>query len=338
MKSALFLMLLCAMLFNSASHADTRLRAHNIAVIVNDADPDSVNAGRYYLKARQIPPRNLIKVRIEGSPGKLSAPRFATLKAQIDKALPAGIEVLALMWTAPYAVECNSITSALTLGFDATQCANTCLPGTPSPYFNSRAKRPRDAGLRLSMLVPVTTPKDTRSLIDRGVATRRAYGKADGYFLRTSDAARSSRIQFFPPSGELPRLQLSLHTIDADKLENARHIMFYQTGLAHVAALDTLRFLPGALADHLTSFGGDLLGKSQMSSLAWLQAGATASYGTVSEPCSYWQKFPNTQVLLAGYLSGDSAVEAYWKSVAWPAQGVFIGEPLAAPYCRSCKR
>ena len=89
-----------------------------------------------------------------------------------------------------------------------------------------------------------------------------------------------------------------------------------------------------ALADHLTSAGGDLLGKGQMSSLRWLEAGAIASYGTVSEPCNHWQKFPNPAVLLKHYLLGASAIEAYWKSVAWPVQGVFIGEPLASPYRR----
>jgi uncharacterized protein (TIGR03790 family) len=90
--------------------------------------------------------------------------------------------------------------------------------------------------------------------------------------------------------------------------------------------------VPGALADHLTSLGGDLLGDGQMSSLRWLGAGATASYGSVSEPCNYWQKFPNPTVLLKHYVQGNSAIEAYWKSVAWPTQGLFIGEPLAAPY------
>ena len=88
----------------------------------------------------------------------------------------------------------------------------------------------------------------------------------------------------------------------------------------------------------MTSLGGDLLGESQMNSLAWLKAGATASYGTVSEPCSHWQKFPHPAVLLKHYLAGGTAVEAYWKSVAWPAQGLFIGEPLAAPYCARCGR
>jgi hypothetical protein len=82
-----------------------------------------------------------------------------------------------------------------------------------------------------------------------------------------------------------------------------------------------------------------------MSSLRWLEAGATASYGTVSEPCNHWQKFPNPTVLLKHYVQGNSAIEAYWKP-AWPGreeksglQGAsrrsdsFIGEPLAArPY------
>lgn len=95
------------------------------------------------------------------------------------------------------------------------------------------------------------------------------------------------------------------------------------------------QWLPGALADHLTSAGGQLLGgHAQMSVLDWLESGATASYGTVSEPCNHLQKFPHPQVLLLHYLQGASALEAYWRSVAWPAQGVFVGAPLAAPFAR----
>ncbi|MEA5519656.1 hypothetical protein, partial [Limnoraphis robusta] len=64
----------------------------------------------------------------------------------------------------------------------------------------------------------------------------------------------------------------------------------------------------------------------------WLEAGATASYGTVVEPCNFPQKFPNPAIAMRRYLDGDTAVEAYWKSVVWPGQGVFIGEPLARPF------
>ena len=61
-------------------------------------------------------------------------------------------------------------------------------------------------------------------------------------------------------------------------------------------------------------------------------SGATASFGNVTEPCNIAQKFPNIKVLLRHYLQGDSILEAYWKSVAMPGQGLFVGEPLARPY------
>jgi len=34
-------------------------------------------------------------------------------------------------------------------------------------------------------------------------------------------------------------------------------------------------------------------------------------------------------------LDGDTVLEAYWKSVEMPGQGLFIGEPLARPFGRS---
>jgi uncharacterized protein (TIGR03790 family) len=99
-----------------------------------------------------------------------------------------------------------------------------------------------------------------------------------------------------------------------------------------VAELAQIDFLPGAVADHLTSNGGVLEGSAQMSALEWLRQGATGSYGTVSEPCAHPGKFPAPAVFLDHYLRGDTLLEAYWKSVAMPGQGLFIGEPLARPY------
>jgi hypothetical protein len=37
-------------------------------------------------------------------------------------------------------------------------------------------------------------------------------------------------------------------------------------------------------------------------------------------------------LLLRHYLAGETLIESYWKSVAMPGQGIFIGEPLARPY------
>lgn len=306
-----------------------------MAVVINDDDTHSVAVGEYYQKAREIPAQNVVHVRIPGSPRKLSIAAFNQLKQQIGAQLNPDIQAIALVWTAPYAVECNSITSALSLGFDAEQCRKTCAPGKPSRYFNSNSVRPfTDFGIRISMLLPTGSIEQAQALIDRGKLSGFSVPPASAYFLVTSDADRSSRAPFFPKSGRISRLKLTIKTIKADSIEGVSDIMFYQTGLVRVPKLDTLHFLPGALADHLTSSGGDLLGTGQMSSLRWLEAGATASYGTVSEPCNYPQKFPNPAVLLRHYLSGASAIEAYWKSVAWPTQGLFIGEPLASPYRR----
>jgi len=69
-----------------------------------------------------------------------------------------------------------------------------------------------------------------------------------------------------------------------------------------------------------------------MSIVRWLEAGATASYGTGVEPCNYPEKFPNSVALLPHYYRGETIIEAYWKSVAWPGEGVFVGEPLARPW------
>ncbi len=310
------------------------LGPENVALVINDADVNSVKAGEYYRVTRGIPTKNIVHVKIQDASRKLTLNEFTRLKWEIETQLHSSEQVILLAWTAPYAVECNSITAALTFGYDAEQCKNTCAPGRPSPYFNSASRKPfDDYGIRLAMLLPSDSFQRAKALIDRGVQSDAGVFRSTAYYLTTSDANRSIRARFSPPSGlNIPRSGLAVMNIKSDKLVGARDIMIYQTGLAWVEELDSLNFLPGALADHLTSAGGDLYGKGQMSILRWLDAGATASYGTVSEPCNYWQKFPNPAVLLKWYVNGATAVEAYWKSVAWPAQGLFVGEPLAAPY------
>ncbi|HAT33820.1 MAG TPA: TIGR03790 family protein [Janthinobacterium sp.] len=331
--SAVVLAVCAGPLHAQSAAGEPGLQAAQLAVIVNDDEPNSVTLGEFYRQARDIPAKNMVHVKIPNRPHKLTAAAFAVLKKDIEAQLGPEIQAVLMVWTAPYAVECNSITSAFTLGFDAAQCEKSCSPGKLSPYFNSASSRPyTDFGMRLAMLLPTESVAASKALVERGVVSGFRTPAATAYYLTTNDHARNSRAQFFPPSGRIAQKKLTLKSLRADSIEGARDVMIYQTGIRRVAHLESLGFLPGALADHLTSSGGDLLADDQMSSLRWLDAGATASYGTVSEPCNYWQKFPHPTALLKYYLSGASALEAYWKSVAWPAQGVFIGEPLAAPY------
>jgi len=314
-----------------AAGARAQLQPAQLGLVVNDADPSSVAIAEYYRQARGIPAQQVAHVRLAGPPRTLDAAAFADLKQQVDSQLAPSVRAVLFVWTAPYAVECNGLTAAYTLGFDAAQCSKPCGPGRANPYFN-HGQLPQ--GMRLSMLLPAAEGAVARAVVDRGRVAGFSMPAAGAYFLRTSDKARNARAPFFPPSASVPARRLQIHTLHQDVLEGVDDIMLYQTGAARVDKLETLHFLPGALADHLTSWGGDLLGERQMSSLRWLEAGATASYGTVSEPCSHWQKFPHPEILLRHYLGGATAIEAYWRSVAWPAQGVFIGEPLARPYQR----
>ena len=316
-----------------AVQADRGLEARQLAIVVNDDDADSVAIGDYYRRRRAIPANNVVHVRIPGRPQALDPARFQALKEAIDSRLGPQVQAVLMLWTAPYKVGCQGITAAYTLGFDAALCAHPCGKGRPSRYFNAPGRLPFDTyGMRLSMLLPIASREAAKALVERGVASGRRARPAHAWYLTTSEGARNSRALFFPRAGHLAAYALTVHRLQADLLAGAADVLVYQTGKAQVDGLDTVRFLPGALADHLTSHGGKLLEGSQMSSLRWLEAGATASYGTVGEPCNHWQKFPNPSVLLRHYLDGDTAIEAYWKSVAWPGQGVFIGEPLAAPF------
>ena len=308
--------------------------------MINTADPYSVAVGEFYVRARKLSPTQVMRVQLPVK-ATLTPEEFNTFAAAVEARFGSTVQALALAWTLPYAVNCNSITGALALGYDAGLCARTCSPSKRSPYFDTATARPyRDLKLRPAMLLAAPDVAAAKAMILRGVAADGSLGLRGGlpvnaYFVTTDDKARSARSPYFPPAGPLRRVGVDVHVEATQAIENAQRVLIYQTGLTRVDKLATLTWVPGALADHLTSFGGQLDGASgQMSILDWIASGATASYGTVSEPCAHPQKFPHPQVLLLNYLQGVSALEAYWKSVAWPQQGVFIGEPLAAPFAR----
>ncbi len=311
----------------------TGLEPNDIAVIVNDDDPLSRQIGHYYQQARQIPEANMIHVRFSSDRSVMTPKEFKQLKATIDQLTPDHVQAYAVAWTAPYRVGCMSLTSALAFGFDKKYCSKQCKPTAPSPYFNTASLYPfDDYKLRPAMMLAGTSFAQVKALIDRGIASDHSFPKGQAYLLSTSDKTRNSRSMSFARAASDLASVFSIQILETNFISDRHDVLFYFTGSIEVPMLETLDFLPGALADHLTSAGGMLTDSLQMSSLRWLEAVATASYGTVVEPCSYPQKFPSPAVAMFHYASGTSAIEAYWKSVAWPGQGIFIGEPLAKPF------
>lgn len=316
------------------------LTAADVGIVINTNDAYSQEVGEYYIAKRHLSPEQVLRLELPQR-AILSEAEFNHLKQAIDEHFGNRIQAVVLAWTTPYAVRCNSITGAMALGFDPALCERTCARSRPSPYFNSQAKRPyTDMGMRLAMLLAAASPASAKLMIDRGVAADRSLGwrgapPANAYFVSTQDAARNVRSKLFPAAGLLRRQGVDVKVERADWLSDPQRVLIYQTGVAKVQHLQSVQWVNGALADHLTSFGGQLDKQTgQTTAMEWIESGATASYGTVTEPCNHPQKFPHPQVLLQHYLQGSTAMEAYWRSVAWPQQGLFIGEPLAAPFGR----
>ena len=315
-----------------------------LGVVVNDDDPQSVAVAAYYVAARRVPSAHVVHLAF-GTPGTdLTVAQFAPLKAAVDLALDDSVQALALTWTTPFRVEGMSITSAFALGYDPAYTSVPCNETAPDPYFDSDSTRPfTDFGVRPAMMLAGASTADVTALIDRGVASDDTFPTGTAYFLRTSDDARSVRWPAMeqaaadwdhPPDG-LHVVYRDDSTTGTGVLTGATDVFAYLTGWADVPSIVANTYLPGAVADHLTSYGGILTGPTgQMSVLRWLEAGVTASFGTVVEPCNYPTKFPDPGPLLARYYRGATVIEAYWKSVEWPGEGVFVGEPLARPFGR----
>lgn len=308
------------------------LNAERLGVLFNLDDAASRQIAVYYAAKRAIPAENVIGIHLPNI--KVLAPEvFTPIRTRVLDQLPATVQSLVLIWSQPYAVGCMSITSAFAAGYRAAFCQPGCTATPANPLFNGDGWLPADTvGWWPAMLLPSADPALARALIQRGMAADLGAPPGTLYLIRTGDPARNVRAASYPDVELKLAHRLRIVQMSLPVERDIPDVLGYFTGAREAAELPLIHFRPGALADHLTSTGGVLEGGNQMSILSWIRQGATASYGAVSEPCNILEKFPNVSVLFEHYTRGETALEAYWKSVAMPGQGLFIGEPLARPY------
>ncbi|MES9830932.1 MAG: TIGR03790 family protein [Candidatus Thiodiazotropha sp. DIVDIV] len=317
-----------------------RLQADELGVVVNDKDPLSLRIGKYYIQARGIPEDNLLHVSFQPGKKNISPNQFAQIRKSLVDKTPADIQAYAITWITPYRVSCMSITSAFTFGFSTDWCSKkTCASTRHSPYYDYDGSMPfTDLSVRPTISIAAKNFDDAKTLIDRGITSDGTLPKGTAYLMSTSDKQRNVRARDYMMTRNLMQRWIDTKIVRGDALRDREDVLFYFTGKTHIDGLNTLTFLPGAIADHLTSTGGKLDGSKQMSALRWLEAGATGSYGTVVEPCNHLGKFPSPRLAIEHYSHGETLLEAYWKSVQQPGEGIFIGEPLAAPFDRITMR
>ena len=91
------------------------------------------------------------------------------------------------------------------------------------------------------------------------------------------------------------------------------------------------RFVPGAIGDNLTSYGGRIPFQSQTKLTEFLANGAAGGAGTVTEPFALQAKFPHPMIHVH-YTRGCTLAEAFYQSVSGPSQLLIVGDPLCRPF------
>ena len=214
------------------------------------------------------------------------------------------------------------------------------------------ANGPADAKDRywLSILLAYTgewgnSMPEVESALTASVASDGTDPKGTFYFLANSDVRATTRM---------PRFQAAVEALKAlgKKAEILSKDVPGQTGILPVGKDDVMggcigfagftwkdsksRILPGAICEHLTSFGAvfDNGGQTKLTEL--IRAGAAGASGTVYEPYALPNKFPAPH-LQVHYASGCSLAEAFYQSVYGPYQLLMVGDGLARPFARFAK-
>jgi uncharacterized protein (TIGR03790 family) len=329
----------------------------NVIVVVNQNSTNSVQLGNDYCEQRGVPPQNLLRMTgwtggsINWSPADFQTYLLNPLLAMVaSRGLTNQAQFVLLSMDIPYRVTDdtgqNSTTSALFYGFKTNGAPvagyDSCsLPDNSSNSyayselpFSQAMPNTATTNSFLAMMLTDTNLAGAESILSRSVAADNTYPTQTVHLAKTSDSARNVRFVEFDNAVFENQMVSNFVVTRIDTDSTAFTNLFgLMTGLV-AFSLETNAFVPGALGDNLDSYAGYILENSgQTPALAFLEAGAAGSYGTVVEPCNYNQKFPDP-VDYFYQTRGFSLAETYYQSVLNPFEGLFVGEPLAAPFAR----
>lgn len=338
-----FVLLNCGAVFNASAGGS----GLNTVVVANQNSPDSCELANYYCERRGVPPDNLLRISWPGTNTVWSSSDFQTnllnplLDMLASRGLSNQVDYVVLSMDIPYETSTarivNGTTSALFYGLKANGD-----PGVTNSYAGSEAvfRQAHPASAPGSSFLGTMLTADSlaaaEQLVEQGVASDGTFPPQPVVLAKSSDPVRSIRCSAYDNAifNVNVRGVASILRTNTDSLWGQASFLGYETGLANLT-LPPSAFVPGAIADSLTSFGGDIFDpQGQTTLLAFVHAGASGSYGTVSEPGTDAQKFPDPQVYFY-QARGFSLAEAYYQSLSAPYLGLMLAEPLAAPFAET---
>ena len=319
----------------------------NVAVIANLDSSNSCEVANYYCEQRGIPPGNVLFIDWTGGNTSWDSDDFEScllsplLDMLASRQLTNQVTSVVLSMDIPFETissadgTINSTTSALFYGVRTSSGAW----GFTNSYAFSEAA--------FGAVTPVGSPgysflatmitgdslAEAEQVVDQGVGSDGTFPLQPVVLAKSSDTTRNIRYLSFDNAIFNVNVlgAAAILRTNSDTLPEQGQFLGYETGLENFT-VPAGAFVPGAMADSLTSFGGIIFGANdQTTVLALTAAGAAGSYGTVAEPGTDTQKFPDPQDYF--YQSrGFSLSESYYQSINVPYLGLIVGEPLAAPF------
>jgi len=325
-------------------------------VVVNLNSDQSLELGRYYAEKRGIPERqifsiavtNKIEIDTAGFSNLIRGPILAYinnsgLSNQID-AIVFSMDIPYRVFLPPYGDQrWAGLTASMFHGFLSSFGVCQVAAGSASAYFQSErafyhASAPSSNRYYLTAMLTATNLDIARNLVDRTTSVDNQSPTSKVYLLYTEDPFRIIQwvefddVMFLGRFLDVPQDRV---WIDTNFLTTQTNIMGLTVGRKLHEFLPRSAIVPGAFAESLTSYGGYLFEAKpetvQMSIIEWLRYGFSGSYGTVVEPCANTNKFISPRFHY-WYARGFSMGESQWMSVRNPYQGIYVGDPLCAPY------
>jgi uncharacterized protein (TIGR03790 family) len=350
-----------ALLLASSPVCASSGRAFNTLVVVNTNSLNSIELGDYYAAAHGIPAHQICPLDIATNLTSITSNEFHDLILTpvtnhiAAEGLDGQIDFLVLSWDFPTRIrDVEGVTASLFYGFKNAPGhydppADVCklAAGTSNAFYRAeRAFRSSDGWNAINGFIAfhlvASNLATAKLVVDRGAAAQASRPAGSIYLNSLGEFNRYERERHYAGTQfaflSLPGLPASCSiAILRATLSGKTNVIGHHDGYGSITANARTNnlWLPGAYADHMTSWGGRIQGftnnTTQSTVLDWMGIGATASYGTIAEPCNYVQKFP-APLMAFWHARGFTLGESYAMAVEAPYQGLFAGDPLAAPY------
>jgi len=327
----------------------------NTVVVVNQTSSNSCELGNYFCERRQVPPENVLRINWSGDNTLWSSNDFQTnlvtplLDMLASRHLTNQIDYVVLAMDIPFQTSfgptINGTTSALFYGSRLGLGSGSDPLGVTNSYAASEAvfRQALPVGAPgysfLATMITADSLARAEQLVDQGVESDGTFPQQPVILEKSSDTVRNIRYLYVGPGTGFDNAIFNIDVLgissilrtNSDLVSWPGGCLGFETGLAQFS-VPPGTFAAGAIADSLTSFGGVIFGpNTQTNLLAFIDAGAAGSYGTVAEPNNDTQKFPNPQVYFY-QARGFSLAESYYQSIDAPYLGLMVADPLAAPF------